>query len=208
MQDLSSAEHGKQTDISASSRDILVNNQKYFSKMKKQGTTKGWAYILLSMMLIGFALTLLGCKGKEIVTESVRTEYVDRYIHDTIRVDNLTQILDSVRESVIESRRDCVVIVKDTTGNVINTSQWHFRDTNKELSHERTKVDSTAYYRSIVDSLRRIKKDSTNNTIYIEKELSLWDRMKVKFGGLAFVIVAATIIYLTWFIKRKDRQNI
>ena len=176
--------------------------------MKKQGTSTGWAYILLSMMLIGFALTLIGCKGKEIVTTEYKTEYVDRYVHDTIRIDNLTQILDSIRESVIESRRDCVVIVKDTTGNVINTSQWHFRDTNKELSHERTKVDSTAYYRSIVDSLRRIKKDSTNNTIYIEKELSLWDRMKVKFGGLAFIIVAATIIYLTWFIKRKDRQNI
>ena len=176
--------------------------------MKKQGTSTGWAYMLLSMMLIGFALTLIGCKGKQIVTETVRTEYIDRYVHDTIRIDNLTQILDSIRESVIESRRDCVVIVKDTTGNVINTSQWHFRDTNKELSHERTKVDSTAYYRSIVDSLRRIKKDSTNNTIYIEKELSLWDRMKVKFGGLAFCIVTATIIYLTWYVKRKDKQNI
>lgn len=176
--------------------------------MKKQGTTKGWAYILLSMMLIGFALTLLGCKGKQIVTEMVKTEYVDRYVHDTIRIDNLTQILDSIRESVIESRRDCVVIVKDTAGNVINSSQWHFRDKTKELSHERTKVDSTAYYRSVIDSLRRIKKDSTNNTIYIEKKLSLWDRTKIKFGGLAFVIVAATIIYLTWFIKRKDRQNI
>src|SRR5574344_2211986 len=176
--------------------------------MKKQGTSTGWAYMLLSMMLIGFALTLIGCKGKQIVTETVRTEYIDRYVHDTIRVDNLTQILDSVRESVIESRRDCVVIVKDTTGNVINSSQWHFRDKTKELSHSKEKVDSTAYYRSIVDSLRRIKNDSTNNTIYIEKELSLWDRMKVKFGGLAFVIVAATIIYLTWFIKRKDKQNI
>ena len=164
--------------------------------------------MLLSMMLIGFALTLIGCKGKQIVTETVRTEYIDRYIHDTIRVDNLTQILDSVRESVIESVKDCVVIVKDTAGNVINTAQWHYRDTNKELSHSKEKVDSTAYYRSIVDSLRRIKKDSTNNTIYIEKELSLWDRMKVKFGGLAFAIVAATIIYLTWFIKRKDKQNI
>ena len=176
--------------------------------MKKQGTTKGWAYILLSMMLIGFALTLLGCKGKQIVTESVRTEYVDRYIHDTIRVDNLTQILDSIRESVIESRRDCVVIVKDTAGNVINSSQWHYRDTNKELSHSKEKVDSTAYFRSIIDSLRRIKNDSTTITQYVEKKLSLWDSIKIKFGGLAFCIVAATIIYLTWYVKRKDKQNI
>ena len=176
--------------------------------MEKQGTSTGWAYMLLSMMLIGFALTLIGCKGKQIVTETVRTEYIDRYVHDTIRVDNLTQILDSVRESVVESVKDCVVIVKDTAGNVINTAQWHYRDTNKELSHSKEKVDSAAYYHSIVDSLRRIKNDSTYITKTIEKELSLWDRMKVKFGGLAFCIVAATIIYLTWFIKRKDRQNI
>ena len=176
--------------------------------MKKQGTSKGWAYILLSMMLIGFALTLIGCKGKEIVTETARTEYSDRYVHDTIHVENLSQIVDSVRQSVIESRRDCVVIVKDTAGNVINTAQWHFRDTSKELSHSKEKVDSTAYFRSIIDSLRRIKNDSTIITQYVEKKLSLWDSIKIKFGGLAFAIVAATIIYLTWFIKRKDKQNI
>ena len=176
--------------------------------MKKQGTSKGWAYILLSMMLIGFALTLIGCKGKEIVTESVRTEYVDRFIHDTIRIDNLTQIIDSVRESVIESRRDCVVIVKDTAGNVINSSQWHFRDTSKELSHSKEKVDSTAYFRSVIDSLRRIKQDSVYISKEVEKELSLWDRTKINFGGWAFVIVAATIIYLTWYIKRKDKLTV
>ena len=176
--------------------------------MKKQGTSTGWAYILLSMMLIGFALTLMGCKRKEIVTETVRTEFVDRYVHDTIHVENLSQIVDSVRQSVIESRRDCVVIVKDTAGNVINTAQWHYRDTSKELSHSKEKVDSTAYFRSVIDSLRRIKQDSVYISKEVEKELSLWDRTKIKFGGLAFVIVAATIIYLTWFIKRKDRQNI
>ena len=176
--------------------------------MKNQGTSTGWAYILLSMMLIGFALTLLGCKGKEIVTTEYKTEYVDRYVHDTIRIDNLTQILDSIRESVIESVKDCVVIVKDTAGNVINTAQWHYRDTSKELSHSKEKVDSTAYFRSVIDSLRRIKNDSTIITQYVEKKLSLWDRTKIKFGGLAFAIVAATIIYLTWYIKRKDRQNI
>ena len=160
------------------------------------------------MMLIGFALTLIGCKGKQVVTETVRTEYIDRYVHDTIRVDNLTQILDSVHQSVIESVKDCVIIVKDTAGNVINTAQWHYRDTSKELSHSKEKVDSTAYFRSVIDSLRRIKNDSTIITQYVEKRLSLWDSIKIKFGGLAFAIVAATIIYLTWFIKRKDRQNI
>ena len=176
--------------------------------MKKQGTSTGWAYMLLSMMLIGFALTLIGCKGKEIVTETVKTEYVDRFIHDTIRIDNLTQIIDSIRESVIESRRDCVVIEIDTAGNVINTAQWHYRDTNKELSHSKEEVDSTAYFRSIIDSLRRIKQDSIYITKTEQQKLSLWDRTKIKFGGLAFAIVAATIIYLTWYVKRKDRQNI
>ena len=176
--------------------------------MKKQGTSTGWAYMLLSMMLIGFALTLIGCKGREIVAETVKTEYIDRYVHDTIRVDNLTQILDSIHESVIESVKDCVIIVKDTAGNAINTAQWHYRDTSKELSHSKEKIDSTAYFRSIIDSLRRIKNDSTIITQYVEKKLSLWDRTKIKFGGLAFAIVAATIIYLTWFIKRKDKQNI
>lgn len=176
--------------------------------MKKQGTSIGWAYMLLSMMLIGFALTLIGCKGKEIVTETVKTEYVDRFIHDTICIGNLTQIIDSVRVSVTESVKDCVVIVKDTAGNVINKAQWHNRDTSKELSHSKETVDSVAYYRSIVDSLRRIKQDSAYIEKVVEKELSLWDRTKIRFGGFAFIIVAATIIYLTWYIKRKDRQNI
>ena len=176
--------------------------------MKKQGTSTGWAYILLSMMLIGFALTLIGCKGKQVVTETVRTEYIDRYVHDTIRIGNLTQIIDSVRVSVTESVKDCVVIVKDTAGNVINKAQWHNRDTNKELSSSKETVDSVAYYRSIIDSLRRIKQDSVYTKKEVDKELSLWDRTKIKFGGLAFVIIAAAIIYLTWFIKRKDRQDI
>lgn len=176
--------------------------------MKKQGTSTGWAYMLLSMMLIGFALTLIGCKGKEIVTETVRTEYIDRYVHDTIHVENLSQIIDSVRQSVIESRRDCVVIVKDTAGNVINTAQWHFKDTNKELSHETKKVDSTAYFRSVIDSLRRVKQDSVYIKKEVEKELSLWNKAKIQFGGVAFVIVAATLIYLTWYIKRKDKLTV
>ena len=176
--------------------------------MKKQGTSTGWAYMLLSMMLIGFALTLIGCKSKENMTEKVRVENLIKEVHDTLWLDRLIYIIDSTAQSTTKEVRDCTVITQDANGNILGTDRWHFRDTNKELSHESTKVDSTAYFRSIVDSLRRIKNDSTIITQYVEKKLSLWDSIKVKFGGLAFCIVAATIIYLTWYVKRKDKQNI
>ena len=176
--------------------------------MKNQGTSTGWAYILLSMMLIGFALTLIGCKGKENMTEKTRVDNLVNEVHDTLWLERLVYVIDSTAQSTIKEVRDCTVIRQDANGNVLGTDRWHYRDTNKELSHSKEKVDSTAYFRSIIDSLRRIKNDSTTITQYVEKKLSLWDSIKIKFGGLAFAIVAATIIYLTWFMKRKDKQNI
>ena len=176
--------------------------------MKKQGTSTGWAYMLLSMMLIGFALTLIGCKGKENMTEKTRVDNLINEVHDTLWLERLVYVIDSTAQSTTKEVRDCTVIRQDANGNVLGTDRWHYRDTNKELSHSKEKVDSTAYFRSVIDSLRRIKNDSTIITQYVEKKLSLWDSIKIKFGGLAFVIVAATIIYLTWYIKRKDRQNI
>ena len=176
--------------------------------MKKQGTSTGWAYMLLSMMLIGFALTLIGCKSKENMTGKVRVETLIKEVHDTLWLERLIYVIDSTAQSTTKEVRDCTVIRQDANGNVLGTDRWHYRDTNKELSRSKEKVDSTAYFRSIVDSLRRIKQDS----VYIKKteqqKLSLWDSVKIKFGGLAFVIIAAAIIYLTWFVKRKDRQNI
>ena len=176
--------------------------------MKKQGTSTGWAYILLSMMLIGFALTLIGCKGKENMTEKTRVENLINEVHDTLWLERLVYVIDSTAQSTIKEVRDCTVIRQDANGNVLGTDRWHYRDTNKELSHSKEKVDSTAYFRSIIDSLRRIKQDSIYITKTEQQKLSLWDSIKIKFGGLAFCIVAATIIYLTWYVKRKDRQNI
>ena len=176
--------------------------------MKNQGTSTGWAYILLSMMLIGFALTLIGCKGKENMTEKTRVDNLVNEVHDTLWLERLVYVIDSTAQSTIKEVRDCTVIRQDANGNVLGTDRWHYRDTNKELSHSKEKVDSTAYFRSIIDSLRRIKQDSIYITKTEQQKLSLWDSIKIKFGGLAFAIVAATIIYLTWYVKRKDRQNI
>ena len=176
--------------------------------MKKQGTSTGWAYMLLSMMLIGFALTLIGCKSKENMTEKVRVETLIKEVHDTLWLERLIYVIDSTAQSTTKEVRDCTVITQDANGNVLGTDRWHFKDTSKELSHSKEKVDSTAYFRSIIDSLRRIKQDSIYITKTEQQKLSLWDSIKIKFGGLAFCIVAATIIYLTWYVKRKDKQNI
>ena len=176
--------------------------------MKKQETSTGWAYMLLSMMLIGFALTLIGCKSKENMTGKIHVETLIKEVHDTLWLERLIYVIDSTAQSTTKEVRDCTVITQDANGNVLGTDRWHFKDTSKELSHSKEKVDSTAYFRSIIDSLRRIKQDSIYITKTEQQKLSLWDSIKIKFGGLAFCIVAATIIYLTWYIKRKDRQNI
>lgn len=176
--------------------------------MKKQGTTKGWAYMLLSMMLIGFALTLIGCGSKKTLTKTeYKTEYLIKEVHDTLWLERLVYIIDSTRQATSTHERDCTIIRQDAQGNVLGTDRWHSKETNKELSHTKEKFDSVAYYRSIVDSLRRIKTDSTSKEKIVEKELSLWDKAKINFGGWAFAIVAATIIFLIWYIKRKDKKQ-
>ena len=179
--------------------------------MKKQGTSTGWAYILLSMMLIGFALTLIGCGSKKTLTKTeYKTEYLIKEVHDTLWLERLVYVIDSTRQATSVHERDCTVVRQDAQGNVIGTDRWHSKDTNRELSHSKGKFDSVAYYRSIVDSLRRIKNDSTRNTVYVERKLSVRDKLEQTLCGaaMAIVIVAATIIFRTWYSKRKDRQNI
>lgn len=176
--------------------------------MKKQGTSTGWAYILLSMMLIGFALTLIGCKSQESITDSVHTETLIKEVHDTLWLDRLVYIVDSTAQATTKEVRDCTVVRQDANGQAISTERWHFQDTSKEMSKTKQTIDSVAYYRSVADSLRKAIQDSAYISNEVEKELSLWDSIKIKFGGWAFVIVAAVVIYLIWYTKRKDKQNV
>ena len=69
-------------------------------------------------------------------------------------------------------------------------------------------IDSVAYYRSIIDSLCRIKNDSVYVKKEVQKELSVWDKAKLQFGGWAFLFVLATIIYTIWCFDRKDKLNV
>lgn len=176
--------------------------------MKKQGTSTGWAYILLCMMLIGFTLTLVGCKSQESITDSVRTETLIKELHDTLWLDRLVYIVDSTAQATTKEVRDCTVVRQDANGQAISTERWHFQDTNKEMSKTKQTIDSVAYYRSVIDSLRRLKNDSVYVKKEVEKELSVWDKAKLQFGGWALFFVLATIIYTIWCCDRKDKLNV
>lgn len=160
-------------------------------------------------MLTAIVLLLASCKTTEYVPiETTHTEYVEKIVFDTAEVNRLRLLVDSVSRSVIILQKDCTVMTIDTAGNV--KSKERYKDTTRDrlVEHKTREIDSTAYYRSVIDSLRHIKLDTIPMPYPVEKELSAWQLFKVDYGGYMLFIILVTIIYLVWWSKRKDRLTI
>ena len=160
-------------------------------------------------MLTAIVLLLASCKTTEYVPiETTHTEYVEKIVFDTAEVNRLRLLVDSVSRSVIILQKDCTVMTIDTAGNV--KSKERYKDTTCDMlvEHKTREIDSTAYYRSVIDSLRHIKLDTIPMPYPVEKELSAWQLFKVDYGGYMLFIILVTIISLVWWSKRKDRLTI
>lgn len=160
-------------------------------------------------LLSAIVLLLASCKTTEYVPiETTHTEYVEKVVFDTAEVNRLRLLVDSVSHSVVIVQKDCTVMTVDTAGNV--KSKERYKDTTKDrlVEHKTREIDSTAYYRSMIDSLRHIKNDTIQKPYPVEKQLTKWQQFKVDYGGYMLTIILATIIYLTWWAKRKDRLTI
>lgn len=160
-------------------------------------------------LLSAIVLLLASCKTTEYVPiETTHTEYIEKVVFDTAEVSRLRLLVDSISHSVVIVQKDCTVMTVDTTGNV--KSKERYKDTTKDrlIEHKTREVDSTAYYRSMIDSLRHIKNDTIQKPYPVEKQLTKWQQFKVDYGGYMLTIILATIIYLTWWAKRKDRLTI
>lgn len=160
-------------------------------------------------MLTAIVLLLASCKTTEYVPiETTHTEYVEKIVFDTAEVNRLRLLVDSVSRTVVIVQKDCTVMTVDTAGNV--KSKERYKDTTKDrlVEHKTREIDSTAYYRSMIDSLRHIKNDTIQKPYPVEKQLTKWQQFKVDYGGYMLTIILATIIYLTWWAKRKDRLTI
>ena len=160
-------------------------------------------------LLSAIVLLLASCKTTEYVPiETTHTEYIEKVVVDSSEISRLRYLVDSVSRSVVIVQKDCTVMTVDTAGNV--KSKERYKDTTKDrlVEHKTREIDSTAYYRSIIDSLRHVKNDTIQKPYPVEKELTKWQQFKVEYGGYMLTIILVTIIYLIWWSKRKDKLTI
>lgn len=166
-------------------------------------------YLIKIALLSVVVLLLASCKSVQYVPiETTHTEYIEKVVVDSSEISRLRYLVDSVRQSVTIVYKDCTIMVVDTAGNV--KSKERYKDTTKDrlVEHKTKEIDSTAFYRSIIDSLRHIKNDTIQKPYPVEKELTKWQQFKVEYGGYMLFIILVTIIYLIWWSKRKDKLTI
>ena len=146
--------------------------------MKNQGTSTGWAYMLLSMMFIGFALTLVGCKT---------IEYVPVEVVKTQTKDHLVEVHDSVYV------RDSTVI--HTKGDTVFKDKWKLIYKNRYV-HDTTYVhrtDSIPVPCPVEKQLGKWKQFKLDYMGYI--------------SAILLAVLAALIIYIRWQRKPRNNTS-
>ena len=139
---------------------------------------KKLGYVLWFFFVLLMLCHLLGCKS--IDTESSQkhsdTVVVDRLVSDSSLIVKWKDTFLSYYERMLVTRRDCLVIIVDSTGNEKARQEWHDTLRDRDRQTNENKVDSVAILKSKIDSLMCIKSNEniihTTTTEYVEKELN------------------------------------
>lgn len=174
-------------------------------RYEKQELLTAVSAIAMGLFIALFVLTVLllmgGCTKRVYVPVEnavIRTDTVTHYINST---DSVT-VIERIYES--DTRYDSIAPVVDSLGRVLGYERWHFRESTKKDSREIDRL------RSLVDSLRAVKRDSVDRPVPypVERHLTKWERTKMDFGGmfLGGMVVAVIAAVVIWIVKRKRRK--
>ena len=113
-----------------------------------------WPWLLDIAVMVLAAWLMLGCTGKRVVTDNIRT------VHDTVYVSHgardSVRVRDVLRDSVVTRYKDSVVIVKDTAGKIVGRYEWHYgnRDRSRAVGSDnvRLRTDTLVVYRNKTDT--------------------------------------------------------
>ena len=130
-------------------------------------------------MVIGVLIVLLlcGCSPKVVTVPEVHTEYI-------VRSDTFIK-----RDSIVRNDSVCIRLQGDT----IMVERWH------------TKMVDRWRDRVVRDTV--IRCDSVSVPYPVEKKLTKWQQMKIRFTDYAIVavIILVLVCYLLWLRRRSQR---
>lgn len=154
---------------------------------------KKLGYVLWFFFALLLLCHLVSCKS--IDTESSQrhsdTVVVDRLVSDSSLIVKWKDTFLSYYERMLVTRRDCLVIIVDSTGNEKARQEWHDTLKDRDRQTNENKVDSVAILKSKIDSLICIKSNEniihTTTTEYVKKELNWLQVTLITIGVIALL---------------------
>lgn len=139
---------------------------------------KKHGYVLWFFFALLLLCHLVSCKSVDTERSQRLTDtvVVDRLVSDSSLIVKLKDTFISYYDRMLVTRRDCLVITVDSTGNEKARQEWHDTLKDRDRQTNETKIDSIAILKSKIDSLLCIKSNEniihTTTTEYVEKELN------------------------------------
>lgn len=138
---------------------------------------------LLLFILLLFCVFLTGCRSRYIPPPqesyiNIRDSVV---LRDSVVIRNETNKIDSV---II---KDSTVLVMDTSGNIIRTELYRYKEVNRQLT-EKYEALQAEYSR-----LEALKQQVEYVPYPVEKELTWWQKIKLSIGEILIVLVLVLI---------------
>ena len=132
------------------------------------------AYLLTIMIML---LWLCGCRTQYVPVETVRTEYRDRFFHDSVFINTV--------------QHDSVVLKQQ--GDTVFVDRWH--TIYKDRWREQLRIDSF------------IKVDSVQVPYPVERQLSKWEQFTLNYGAMAiggsFIAILLVLLEIIRWLRRK-----
>ena len=152
---------------------------------------------ITAAILAFMACLLVSCK----TTKEVQTEYVDRYVHDSVfieKIDTLFKVQEH-RDSII--LRDSVFVnVWQSADTIFKIKEvWKYRD-RVSVKHDTIKdVQVAVQYKERVDTTYIDKVQV--KTEYVKRDLSIWQKWWIGSGIGAWIFIIG--LYITYWIKKR-----
>lgn len=133
----------------------------------------------LLFILLLFCLILTGCRSRYIPPP--QDSYIN--IRDSVVLRDSVVIRNDINKIDSVIIKDSTVLVMDTSGNIIRTELYRYKEVNRQLT-EKYEALQAEYSR-----LEALKQQVEYVPYPVEKELTWWQKIKLSIGEILIILV-------------------